>query len=126
METLKRAICIAALITGAAVAEAQDRLDRRFAECAGRFSAEREHAWLTGDRDADQLDRQRKAFLALMEATPRLDTAQAALAYRIEAKMAHAALLSQASFSLDAGRADRARQLAAHHFGTCQSLLLGG
>jgi hypothetical protein len=97
-----------------------------FARCSGQLSAEREHAWLTGHRDADQLDRQRRAFLALLEATPRPGNAQTAMAYRIEAKMAHAALLSQASFSLDAGRADRARQLAAHHVGTCQSLLLGG
>lgn len=105
---------------------AETNLGFVFAECAGRFSAEREHAWLTGNPEADYYEARRSAFVALLDATQSSATARRSLSHRIDAKMAHASLLTLATFGSDTDRAARAKRLAARHIGTCQSLLLDG
>lgn len=103
---------------------AHTNLTQVFSACVGRFSAEREHAWLMRRADADSLDAQRLTFLSLLDATLAEDSAQQSLSYRIEVKVAHAHLLSVASFGHDARRAEQARTLAATYLSGCQRLLL--
>jgi len=83
---------------------AEDPLVSAFAACAGRFSAELEHAWLMNDERASEFEYRRAQFIDLLNATVPRDRRRHALHLRIDAKMAHAQLLSQASFS---GKADR-------------------
>jgi len=113
----------AILISGPATATHD--LVQSFAECAGRYSAEMEHAWLIGDPAAVQFERQRSAFVSLLEATMPADAGRAVLHYRIDVKLAHAALLQQASFSRDERRAARARSAAQSRVSVCRRLLLG-
>lgn len=97
-----------------------------FAGCAARYSAEMEHAWLMSDPIADELQDRRSQFLALLEATIPADRGRDVLSYRIETKLAHASLLTLATFNSDARRAHSARIVAEHHLSTCSALLLGG
>lgn len=119
---LTMVLCLLALL--GAPCMAQTSLSQVFSECVGRFSAETEHAWLMGRDDAESFDAQRLTFLSLLDATLALDAAQQALSYRIEVKMAHASLLTLATFGRDTERAARARTLAAAHLFRCQRLLL--
>ena len=105
---------------------AQEPMERIFAECAGRFSAEREHAWLMKPDDASYFEARRSTFLSLLEATLTGQRNRTTLTHRIEAKIAHAGLLTQATFGSDKNRAASAKRLAARHIDQCQSLLLGG
>jgi len=93
-----------------------------FAECAGRFSAQMEHAWLLGV-DGHISEARRRHMVTLIDAIgpqPGV-TAQDILAFRIEAKMAHAALLTRVTFGQEA----RARGLAARYIARCAALLPG-
>ncbi len=103
---------------------AQESLSRAFAECAGRYSAEREHAWLTGHSDIPYLEVRYAAFLSLLEATQHAATVGQHLSYRIDVKVAHATLLKRATFGRDLALAHRAKQLATHHVDKCDTLLL--
>ncbi|WP_082181907.1 hypothetical protein [Aestuariivita boseongensis] len=95
-----------------------------FAGCVGRFSAEMEHAWLLENGEADRLRDKRHSFLSLMEASMPVEKARAVLSYRIDNKMAHAALLTTASFDQDARRAQSARAAAQAYRNNCERLLL--
>lgn len=110
-------------ITG--TTEAHGDLARLFAGCAGRFSAELEHAWLMNQDKSADLAMQRQDMLVLLDATMDRSDARALLAYRIEAKLAQAALLTLSDFSVDEARARDARRLAERHRTTCHRLLLG-
>lgn len=90
-----------------------------FATCAGRFSAEMEHQWLLSDPGADLMAARRAAMLELVAAVGTPETASRALALRIEAKVAHKALLSRATFGGDPWAADMAARLT----GACAALL---
>jgi hypothetical protein len=117
---------VMAILTLASPAPGQTHpgLTMVFAECIGRFSAETEHAWLMGDPEADFYATRRTTFLSLLQATAPESEARRALSYRIEVKMAHAQLLSLATFGTNKQRAERARYRAKHHIDTCLSLLL--
>lgn len=119
---------VAAIVTVSTLAhpvQAARSLHHVFADCAGRFSAEVEHAWLIQNSQSDLLAYQREAFIALVEATGG-DREGHSLNLRIEAKAAQAALLSEARFGTDADRAEWARRRAAMEIATCRLLLLGG
>lgn len=105
---------------------AQDRLPWTFAACAGRYSAEKEHAWLFGTSDAAQHESNHAAFVSLTEATLTPISSAELLHHRIIVKFAHAQLLTQTDFQADRERALIAQRLAASHITTCQKLLLGG
>lgn len=83
-----------------------------------------EHAWLLGSDEAETYQDQRLTFVSLLDATVAQDRKQRAMNYRIEAKLAHAALLSTASFSDDLSRATRARAAADQYLVSCKRLLL--
>ena len=114
-----------ALFANLSPAFAQGDLAYTFAECAGRFSAEMEHAWLMNDPDADTFERDRASFVVLTTASMAPDQGRDVLGHRIEVKLAHAALLQQATFSPVPVRARAAGDTARRHLTACRALLLG-
>ncbi|MEM0949351.1 MAG: hypothetical protein AAGK37_18280 [Pseudomonadota bacterium] len=99
---------------------------RAFADCAGRYSAVAEHARLFDGDAAEEAEAHRNLFITLLEATlPDIDTStRTSLNWRIDSKAAHAALLSTAAFTLDAKRAQFARDAAKRHIAVCSALIL--
>jgi hypothetical protein len=129
VSSMKTFICMAVIAScaaGHATALAQtDRIERVFAGCAGRYSAEMEHAWLMGDPEGDALQAQRSAFVSLLEAATPVGQERSVLAYRIDTKMAHASLLTLATFADNERQAERARLLSQQHLAQCRALLPG-
>lgn len=104
---------------------ADEDLPRIFADCAGKYSALLEHAWLMQEPDADRIADRRRAFLMLLEATaPEQD--RRSLHRRIEAKAAFASLLSEGAFGTDPDRARWARAHADLQIARCSGMLLDG
>lgn len=83
---------------------AENPLLSKFATCAGRFSAELDHAWLMRDERSEEIESRRDQFVDLVNATMSPGQESHAMALRINAKFAHATLLSRATFS---GRDER-------------------
>jgi hypothetical protein len=88
-----------------------DPLLRDFAVCAGRYSALVEHHWLVDGPASEASARTRDSLLALVEAVVAPAQQRTALNWRIEAKVAQRALLSQAYFAKDAVAKKRSAQL---------------
>lgn len=101
-------------------------LQDTMAICAGRMSAEMEFAWLRSDPEADRLEEQRRRFVDILEAIGHLGDPRAQLALRIDAKMAHASLLTTAHFGTDKAQAAWAKRHAVIHTKNCQDMLLNG
>lgn len=95
-----------------------------FASCAGRLSAEIEHAWLIGDDRAGQLETRRARFVDLVNASATDTEDPNLLNRRIEAKVAHAQLLSLVAFSPDADRSAWALQRVRSEIAYCAGFLL--
>ncbi len=95
-----------------------------FAGCAGRMSAEMEHAWLLSESGSETIMAQRETFASLVSAVMEPGEGRAILAHRIQTKHAHARLLQQAVFSQDETQAERAERIAVTFVSTCQSMLL--
>ncbi|UYV38949.1 hypothetical protein N4R57_08020 [Rhodobacteraceae bacterium D3-12] len=102
-----------------------DPLLHRFANCAGRLSALMEHQWLVDGPASETTRDERAAMLALLDAVMPPGHARHVLNWRIEAKAAHAALLTRATFGRDTAQAARAQSLATRHMAQCTALLLG-
>lgn len=96
---------------------------RTFAQCAGRMSAELEFAWLIG-RPSDEIETFRAHMIELVDAVMEPDTGPQVLAIRIEAKHAHASLLTRAHFSQSPAEGQRAARLAANYRSQCKALLV--
>ena len=89
----------------------------------------REHGWLMGSEDHEAEDRL-DLFEMLLEAV--FPDARAAgldgpqiLDARIHAKMAHAQLLTTATFGTDDRRRMSAQRMVTHHLGQCDRIVLG-
>lgn len=95
-----------------------------FADCAGRLSAQMEHQWLLSDPASERTGAQRAAMLSLVDAAMSPEQGRDVLAWRIEAKLAHAVLLTRATFNEDAEDAAWALQRAENRLATCTGLLL--
>lgn len=119
------AACLVAISASVASGRADTDLTAIFAGCAGRFSAAVEHAWLMQDPLSDEIEARRRAFLSLLDAMGAGEDADA-LARRIEAKAAQAALLRDASFGTDKDRAAWAESRATAQLAHCRQLLLDG
>lgn len=119
------ALILTGVIGTAVTANAADEIAYSFAECAGRFSAEMEHAWLLNDPAASAIERDRSTFVSLTRATHAPGAGRAILSHRIEVKLAHAALLQRASFATHQDIAQSARRTANQHLAACRALLLG-
>lgn len=107
----------------AATVMSEDPL-RLFATCSGRLSAHWEHQWLTNDLEPRIEQSQRDQMNALIFTLLNDDTASDVLNWRINAKHAHARLLTQASFSYDPEAADWALKRAQEEVESCLGLML--
>lgn len=108
LETFLAAFAFGVLGSSPAMA---DLLLRDFAVCTGRFSALVEYQWLADGPASDSSARQRDTLWALVEAVAGPGQAQAALNWRIEAKVAQRALLDRAYFAQDTAAQKRSAQL---------------
>jgi hypothetical protein len=88
-----------------------DPLLREFAVCAGRFSALVEHQWMVDGPASDASAGTRDNLLALVAAVEEPGMAAKVMGWRIEAKVAQKALLTQAHFAKDALAERRASEL---------------
>ena len=95
-----------------------------FATCAGRLSAEMEFAWLMHSERADVVEQQRADVLDLLAAVMEAGQERQALATRIAAKQAHAALLTRATLNEDDEDAAWAASLAQRQHANCLAFLL--
>lgn len=87
---------------------------RTFTVCAGRLSALMEHQWLVDGPASEATARSREAMLALVDAVAPKGDAARVIGWRIEAKVAHAALLTRATFGRDRLAKQRADDLIRH------------
>lgn len=122
---LRRLVVGLALAGNPAHASGPIDLPREFADCAGRYSAMLEHAWLMQLPEAEEYARLRAAFVSLLEASGG-GTAGDGLHLRIDSKVAHARLLHLSSFGRDREIAGIARRRSEAHLSRCRRLVLGG
>lgn len=101
-----------------------------FATCAGRLSALEEHQRMFDGPASEQTAQHKAMFDEIISAL--MPDARAyglpgrqALAWQIEAKMAHAVLMQRATFSTDPRAKERAQIASQARLSQCQGLLLG-
>lgn len=99
-------------------------LMKTFAQCAGRLSAQMEHQWMFDGVASDQTKLRRAAVIDLLDSMVSRDDGRTVLHWRIDAKMAHASLLTRATFNTDTSDAKRAGQVAARLIAECDALML--
>ena len=92
-----------------------------FAHCTGRLSAELSHHWMMASARADDIEALRRQFIEVLEMMTPEGAGREVLGWRLDARAAHAALLTRATFQDDAWARDRAASEIAH----CASFLLG-
>ncbi|MEM6609865.1 MAG: hypothetical protein AAF689_14965 [Pseudomonadota bacterium] len=123
----KRRHILPAALIAATVAAPQVGADtpgdplRFFADCAGRFSAELSHRWMMSDPTADDIEALRAALLEIVASLTPDGAGREVLNWRLQARTAHSALLSRASFQDDGWAAERATA----HINHCAAFLLG-
>lgn len=126
MGRFRSLLCLGALLwASASVAEEHPDLLRLFNSCAGTYTAALEHAWLVGDPSSAAVERERSAFIDMIEALAPSGAAAPPDPARIEARAAHRALLSRAVFGPRDDAAAWAEERAASRIGACRALLLG-
>lgn len=99
-------------------------LTQRIAQCTGRMSAEMEFQWLvggTGEEERIFRSHLEDVLAAIAEPGEGLSI----LNLRIEAKHAHATLLTRSTFNQDPADAARAARMAAFFSEDCRALLMG-
>lgn len=94
---------------------------RFFAHCTGRLSAEMSHRATLAQPGVEDVATLRASFITLVQALTPEGHGREVLSWRIDARAAHSALLSRATFQQDAWAASRAEAEVAH----CVSLVLG-
>lgn len=125
MSRLRTLICGALIMVGMSSAATAERdLVLVFAGCTGRLSAEMEHAWLVSDAQADVFQAQRARFASILDAIMPPERARETLGHRVEAKLAHSAMLTTARFGANPRLAALAERQAQMQVRTCDALLL--
>ena len=119
-----KTLLVLLLLLPTPLSAAMDTLSSTFAACTGRLSAELEHSWLVEVDNSDEIAHRRLQFIELLNATVAPDLRRQALYLRIDAKMAHAQLLTAATFSKDADRATWALKRARSEIDYCLGFLL--
>ncbi|MEL6533427.1 MAG: hypothetical protein AAFQ06_10330 [Pseudomonadota bacterium] len=92
-----------------------------FAHCAGRLSAELSHQWMRSDPSSDDTEALHRATLSILQAITPTDHARGVLSMRVDARNAHAGLLTRGYARGDAW----ARERAAARLAECAALVLG-
>ena len=129
MKTILRTIFLTATLIGVGTMTlsqqsfAGDPL-RFFASCAGRLSAEMEFQWMFDGAASEAVEAERDSVLDILDAIMPRDQGRSVLNWRIEAKMAQAALLTRAVFGTDERVQHRARLMAKRNLETCRAQLL--
>ncbi|SFI50144.1 hypothetical protein [Jannaschia pohangensis] len=118
-----KSLVVIALLTTAGTAQAGEPLERTFAHCAGRMSADMEHRWLMGE-PAEEAEARRNAMVALLFSLDWSLPPERVLDMRIAAKFAHASLLQRAAFAPDPEEAARAARRAEVELAHCAGLVL--
>lgn len=112
-----------ALLAGALPLRAEPLPDlRHLAACTGRLSALMEHQFLVDGPASEITRRQRDGLADIVAALTPVGAEPQAMGWRVEAKAAHAALLSQARFGPDPDR--RAALRADRLIAACTGFLL--
>lgn len=124
MSCFGKALAICGVLLGPISAAASPTMVETFATCAGRLSAELEHAWLMYDPASEVLEHQLTQFRDIVAALADDQIGAELLALRIDAKFAQASLLQTASFGTDARRRALARTYALGALSQCRDLLL--
>lgn len=102
-------------------ADMPDDPQRFFADCAGRMSAELSFRWMFSDPSADQIEDLRRATLDVLGAMTAEGQEARVMAWRVEARSAHSALLSQGTFRGAEWAVTRAAENIAH----CTQFIVG-
>lgn len=117
---------LAVFMLGAATASgAADPLLREFAVCAGRLSATMEDQWMFDGPGSERTQAELLAMVSLIEASIAPGEGRQVLGWRVNAKMAHRALLHQARFAQMSVVAETAAARADALAAECRSMLLG-
>ena len=129
MSGLKTITALLALSATHAAALPNDPTEQAqmFAGCAGRYSAVAEHARMFDGLVSEEAEARRDVFLILLDAVlPDADSVaeHLPLAWRIDAKAAHAALLATAVLGAYPERSARADELAKTYIAHCDRLIL--
>jgi hypothetical protein len=124
MSSVRTFILLALMMVSPALQAAPAELTQRIAQCTGRMSAEMEFAWLSG-QSGDQARLFRSHLEDVLDAISLPGEGVSILSMRIEAKMAHANLLTRSRFNDDRDDARRAAMLATQFAQGCRALLTG-
>jgi len=112
--TIGIGLCLGILtLPGLAMGNTFDDPVRVFATCAGRLSAQMEHQWLLSDPASDQTEHQRDIVLEVLAAMTPEGQESRIMGWRLEAKVAHAALLQSATFRNSPWAGETATRLVA-------------
>jgi hypothetical protein len=122
LKTFGSAFTLTCLTATAALSE-QSLLDR-VTECVGRLSAQMEHHWLLSDQPTTRIERNRAYLIEILDTMVTPDIETRILAARIDAKIAHASLLTQAAFGSDPRRARWAERRVQSAIAQCDDILL--
>lgn len=96
---------------------------KAFATCAGRLSALMEHQWMFDGPASEDTQVARAQLVDILEALMPPGRGREVLAWRVEAKMAHAMLLARATFAAE-DEARWAARTADRLVAACRSYLL--
>ncbi|KMW56412.1 hypothetical protein AIOL_001366 [Candidatus Rhodobacter oscarellae] len=96
-----------------------------FATCAGRLSALMEHQWMFDGAASEETEHSRALVIDILDAMMPADRGRDVLSWRIEAKVAHSALLTRASFAQEPRDRIWAARTALRLTEDCQRFLLG-
>lgn len=118
-------ICFGLLASPALAFGTADQQLRTFAACAGKLSAKMEWQWMFDGAASEQTKQHRAAMIGLLDASMAQGQGREVLKWRVDAKVAHSALLTRASFGNDPDDASWALELAQAQEAQCTALLLG-
>ena len=122
LKTFAYAIILSSAVTS--TTRASDDLLDHVTKCIGRMSAQIEHQWLFIESTTDEIEIQRDHLEDILDALVTTENASPALAARIDAKAAHASLLTQAAFSEDKKQSNWAKARAEQQLDLCSDILL--
>lgn len=125
MSGLKTFLAGAFLIVASASASAADNAFlNRVVDCVGRMSAQMEHHWLLADQSTTIIEKQRSDLIDVLDALTTSENASRVLTGRINAKLAHASLLTRSAFSKDPKSSAWATRQAERSIAHCDQIAL--
>lgn len=124
MSSVRTLLVLVLMMISTSLQAAPAELTQRIAQCTGRMSAEMEFAWLLG-KTGDQARLFRAHLEDVLDALAEPDDGRTILSLRVEAKHAHATLLTRSLFNQDPADAARAARMATRFSDSCRAMLTG-